>query len=294
MFFLSSTTHAKRSSQNTEDKFIRNALISIWGLLVIFGFLTLIQPKWLKEISSPGKKSEAMDLKYYGDQYLKKGNYKSAVSIYKKAIETQPDLYIAIGNLGIAYRELNDYDKAIQMFKYLLKKDSEHLHTNYYNLAELYRRKGDIQTAISYYTKSAETNPFPIYSYQFLGELYSKLQEWDLMIDSFEKALKNRLTLENSYYGMLKKVGGSTFDEPKIQAAIQHWQENSIEPDKYDDKIFTIMLKKDKEIAKIHNYLGLAYNQLNDETQAVSHYEQALRIWPGFIEAKQNLKKVRK
>ncbi|MCD4818417.1 MAG: tetratricopeptide repeat protein [Candidatus Cloacimonetes bacterium] len=171
MFFLSSTTPAKQISQNNEDKIIRNALLLIWGLLFIFGILALMQPKWLKEISSPGKRSKALELKYQGDQFLKKGNYKYAISFYKKAIKTQPDLYSAIGNLGIAYREGGNYKKAIKLFKNLLKSDTEHIHTNYYNIAELYKKKGEIEKAISYYNKSAENNPFPIYSYRIIRRI---------------------------------------------------------------------------------------------------------------------------
>jgi tetratricopeptide (TPR) repeat protein len=292
MFFLSSTTPAKRFSYNTEDKIICNTLITIWSLLVIFGFLTLLQPKWLKDISSPGKESEALDIKYYGDRFLKKGDYRSAISYYKKAIKIQPDIYSAIGNLGIAYMQLKNYDKAIHKFEYLLQNDTNNIHTNYYNLAELYKQKGDIETAISYYIKSAEANPFPIYSYQYLGELYIKYQHWNLAIDSFQKALKNQLTLENSYYGMLKRVERSYLNGTEILNTVRYLQKHTGDLTKFDGRIFTAMLKKDKEIAKIHNYLALIYYHQNDINQTIYHLKKALEIWPSFNEAKQNLRKV--
>ncbi|NQT65440.1 MAG: tetratricopeptide repeat protein, partial [FCB group bacterium] len=200
----SSTIPAKQSTGNSENKIIRYALISIWGILILFGFISILQPEWLVDISAAGKMTEAVHIRNAGDLLLKSGNYKAAVNLYKRAINIQPDLISAIGNLGICYTKLQRYDDAIRIFKHLLKTDKENTHTNYYNLAELYKRNGDAESAIEWYVKSAETNPYPIYSYQYLGELYLKLQRWDLAVRSFELALANKLTLENSYYGMLK------------------------------------------------------------------------------------------
>lgn len=291
MFFLSSTIHANHHIQNSENRFIRYSLISIWGLLIFFGFLSFIQPNWLKGISSPGKKSEALEQKNYGDRFLKKGDYRTAISHYKKAIKIQPDLNSAIGNIGISYTQLKLYDKAIVIFKHLLKSDIRYIHTNYYNLAELYKRKGDTESAIKYYIKSAETNPFPIYSYQYLGELYLKLQKWDLAIESFQLALENKLTLENSYYGMLERVEKSSQDEPEILKVIKSLKEIPGYFNQFNYKIFESMLKRDKEIAKTYNFLGYAYARKNNYAEAILNFEKALEIWPNFSEAKNNLQK---
>lgn len=291
MFFLSSITPVNKNRLAAEDKFLRNALFSIWGILVIFGVITLIQPKWLKEISSPGIKSEAMDLKYYGDTYLREGNFKSAIRLYTKAVNLQPDLYGALGNLGIAHREVGNYQKSRKIFNFLLEKDTEHIHTNYYNLAELYKKQGQIEEAISYYIKAAEFNPYPIYSYQFLADLYMKLGRWNDAIETFNKALDNRLTLENSYSGLLKIVGKQK-GKLEIQNAVKKWQKLPLEAGIYDDSIFKKMLNEDKEIAKIHNFIAVANNKLGNKQQAIIHWEMALKIWPKFNEAKQNLKKI--
>ena len=291
MFFLSSTIHAKHNTQNSEDRFIRFSLVSIWGLLIVFGFLSLLQPNWLKEISSPGKKSEALEQKNYGDRFLKKGDFRTAIIYYKKAIKIQPDLNSAIGNIGISYTQLKLYDKAIEIFKHLLESDTKHLHTNYYNLAELYKRKGDIESAIKYYIKSAETNPFPIYSYQYLGDLYLKLQKWDLAINSFQLALENKLTLENSYYGMLERVKKFSQDEPEILKVIKSLKEIPENFNQFDYKIYESMLKSDKEIAKTHNFIGYAYIRKNNYVEAILNLKKALKIWPNFSEAKNNLQK---
>ena len=140
--------------------------------------------------------------------------------------------------------------------------------------------------------KSAEISPYPIsiYSYQYLGDLYLRLQEWDLAIKAFKQALANKLTLQNSYYGMLRSVEISSHEEPEILKAVKLLLTSPIEFENYDNKIFEEMLLKDKEIAKTYNFLGDAYFKNKDLEKAKINYEIALNIWPDFVKVKQNLK----
>ncbi len=287
----SSTTPAKNNSENSQNKFIRYSLSSIWGVLILFGLISLAQPKWLVGISAPGKLTEALVNQKAGDRLLKKGYYKSAVAQYRRAIKIQPDLIDAYGNLAIAYTKLKLYDDAITIFEFLLKIDKENIHTNYYNLAELYKRKGVINSAIEYYLKSAEISPYPIslYSYQYLGDLYLRLQEWDLAILAFKQALANKLTLENSYYGMLRSVELTSQEEPEILEAVKLLLTSHVEFEKYDNKIFEKLLLKDKELAKTYNFLGEAYFMNKEFEKAKLNFEIALNIWPKFVKVKQNL-----
>ena len=274
----------------TEDKIIRFALLTLWAVLALFGLISLFQPGWLVGISSEGRMSEAMDYQKIGNAFLQKGSFRDAAANYTKAIKIQPDFTDAYGNLGICYSRLNRYDEAIRIFKYLLKTDTENIYTNYYNLADLYKRQGNINSSIEWYVKSAEINPFPIYSYQYLGELYLKLEKWDLAIKSFELALANTLTMKNSYYGMLKGVKNSSKDKPEIMAAVNKYLDKAIEPNLYDDDIFGTALATNKEIAKTYNFLGYAHSKEMNLLKAKQNYSLALKIWPRFSEAKRNLK----
>jgi len=286
----SSITPVKKNTENKENKIIRYSLVFIWGILILFGFISFFQPQWLVDISSDGKMSEALDLRNYGDTFLKKGKYRAAVMQYKRAIKVQPDLISALGNLAISYTQLKRNNDAIRIFKYLLKIDKENTHTNYYNLANIYKQKGDAESAIECYIKSAEINPYPIYSYQYLGEIYLKLQKWELAVKAFELALANKLTLENSYHGLLKGMEKSSADEPEIIAAVKLHLEQTADLTIYDNSVFINALKKDKEIAKTYNFLGYAFHKDNQFTEARENYQLALNIWPNFDEAKQNLK----
>ncbi|MCF7858234.1 MAG: tetratricopeptide repeat protein [Candidatus Cloacimonetes bacterium] len=289
----SSITHAKKQNSDPENRFIRYSLMLIWVLLILFGCISLIQPTWLTVVSAEGKRSEASDTKTAGDIFLKKGNYKAAIRQYKKAIHIYPEYYDAIGNLGITYMQLNRYDDAVKIFNHLIKKDIKNMHNNYYNLANIYKNKGEYDLAVENYIRSAETNPYPIYSYQYLGEIYLNLQKWDLAIAAFNSALENKLTLENSYYGMLKSVKNSSQSKHEIHNAVITFLSKPISPCKYDREIFVTTLKKDKEIAKTYNLIGYSYLRKKEPSRAKTNFELALKIWPDFKDAMQNLDQVR-
>lgn len=289
----SSTTPVNRHKENLENRFIRYCLVGIWGLLIFFGFISQWQPQWLVEISSDGKTTEAKDLRDYGNIFLKQGHYKKAVAQYSKAVKIQPDLKSAIGNLGIAYTQLHQYDKAINIFEHLLKIDDENIHTNYYNLAEIYKRNNDVDSAIEHYILSAESNPYPLYSYQYLGEIYLKEGNWQKAIEAFENALDHKLTLQNSYIGMLKDMQVKTkVKQPEVYDSVTSFLDSSTDLSIYDNTIFNAMLRIDKELAKTYNFLGYALQMDGNIERAEKNYNSAIDIWPNFKQAMDNLRRL--
>ncbi|MBC8526913.1 MAG: tetratricopeptide repeat protein [Candidatus Cloacimonetes bacterium] len=300
MCFLFYTIPAERGksqkrkpiSPTLEDKIIRHCLFIIWGLLFVFGALSIIKPTWLLSISNPGKNTEALDIKNIGDQFLREKNYNMAVVAYNKALKIKPDMYSALGNLGIVYSKTGRYDMAIKAYKYLLKKDPKQPDKAYHNLAELYEKKGEINKAIEYYDKLSKSAPFAFYAYNKLGFLYLKKKEWEMAIKAFQNALKNKYTMKISYEGMLKRDLQRYSENPEISKEIQIQIEKGLtkkEIEHYDNNIFEKMLNRDTELAKTHNFIGFAFNMNNDFQNAIYHYNLALQIWPKFKEALKNL-----
>ncbi|MDP8227687.1 MAG: tetratricopeptide repeat protein [Candidatus Celaenobacter polaris] len=281
----------KKTSQ-TEDKVIRYCIVAIWGLLIAFGVISLINPTWLQSISTPGKNVEAQNYKDMGDHCLKNGNYRTAVSAYSQALEIQPTMDGAHLNLAITYSQMKLYDKAIYIFKKLLKQNSEYINVIYYNLGEIYENTGQIDEAIEYYTKSAETAPFTFNSYSKIGKLHIKRKKWDLAIKAFQKTLDNRLNLKICYKGMLKKGLYTYSNYPEITEIINGLllEADSEELQKhYDSTIFQKILDKDIELAKIYHDIGCAYFMEDDLQNAISHFRMSLKIWPNSEGTKKNL-----
>lgn len=281
----------KKTSQ-TEDKVIRYCIVAIWGLLIAFGVISLINPTWLQSISTPGKNVEAQNYKDMGDHCLKNGNYRTAVSAYSQALKIQPNMDGAHLNLAITYSQMKLYDKAIYIFKKLLKQNSEYINVIYYNLGKIYENTSQIDEAIEYYTKSAEMAPFAFNSYSKIGKLHIKRKKWDLAIKAFQKTLDNRLNLKICYKGILKKGLHTYSDYPEIREIINGLllEADSEELQKhYDSTIFQKMLDKDIELSKIHHDIGCAYFMEDDLQNAISHFRMSLKIWPNSEGTKKNL-----
>ena len=117
---------------------ITYSILSVWGLLIILGILTLLNPDWLSELSNPGKNIEAISIKNAGDNYLKSNNYPQAIAQYTAALKIVPDLKSAIANLAVAYQKTGNYNKAIISFNHLLTLSPEYPGVVYYNLGEIY------------------------------------------------------------------------------------------------------------------------------------------------------------
>ena len=60
-----------------------------------------------------------------GNEALKNKNYKVALDSYREAIRIQPEMEGAYIGLGFAYSKIGAHDKAISIFKTLLKKNPE-------------------------------------------------------------------------------------------------------------------------------------------------------------------------
>ncbi len=299
MSFLFSITPAdpkkggKRGNRKSESSVITYSLIGLWALLIAFGAISATNPAWLAKISDPGKDVEARSKKDYGDLALRKGDYHKAVLQYLATLEIKPDMVDATVNLAITFGKMGMVDKAIAVFEDALAQNPERPSVIYYNLAEVCEKSGRTNEAITYYNKSAESAPFAIYDYRKLGKIYLERSDWDSAIYAFQKALDNKLTMKISYEGMLKRDVDSFTDDPDIRDAIQATLNKGVsreDLDRYDNKIFVEVLKSEKDISRLHDYIGYAYAMNGDLLYATPHFKIALNIWPDNQSAQNNLR----
>ncbi len=279
------------SLENQINKFIGIVIFSFYLILIIFGIISLNSPDWLKNISHIGRESESRTMKNYGDYFLNNKEYEMAIAQYNKAIAINPNLSEAYSNLGIAYKFIGDNKAAITHFEKALSYDSTLHDATYFNIAEILNKVGKPNKAISYYIKSAEISPFPLYALQKAGEILNNTKQWNLAIETFNKALENNFTMKNCYNGMLKRdyylfLNKETKKEIKkfIDLGI-----DNIDLSSYDEKIFNKYMNDYPEVAGVYNQYGYTYAMLGNFDEAINYFNLALEIKPDFQNAKNNL-----
>ncbi len=126
-----------------------------------------------------------------GLAYLKKGNFDESVKYFTECLKINPALTEAKNNLGIAYQEQGLLDKAEKFFiaASLDTQYSSREHP-FYNLARLYFIQNKLQEALFQIQKSLEIKKKFFLALNQEGMIFSKLDQLDNAIRSFEKAFK--------------------------------------------------------------------------------------------------------
>lgn len=126
-----------------------------------------------------------------GLAYLKKENFDESVKYFTECLKINPDLTEAQNNLGIAYQELGLLAKAEEVFiaASLDTQYSSREHS-FYNLARLYFIQNKLQDALFQVQKSLEIKQDFFLALNQEGMIFSKMDQWDDAIRSFEKAFE--------------------------------------------------------------------------------------------------------
>ncbi|OGF65524.1 MAG: hypothetical protein A2Y62_18720 [Candidatus Fischerbacteria bacterium RBG_13_37_8] len=105
------------------------------------------------------KKDNPEAYNYLGLAYLCLKNYSSAKTNFEKAL-TLDSLYVEVhNNLGILYLEMNEFDRAEKEFLEYLNHKTANPAAVYYNLATLYFKKGDYETALFTTKRCVQVQP---------------------------------------------------------------------------------------------------------------------------------------
>jgi tetratricopeptide (TPR) repeat protein len=281
----------KTFSDQKINKIVTLVISTIYFILVSFGIVSMVQPDWLKKMSTVGQVSEAVTMQNYGDYFLNNQNYMMAIAQYNKAIAINPQMAEAYSNRGIAWKFLKEYNNAMADFEKALTFDNILHDATYYNIAEIYYELNKLDLALEYYIKSAECAPFPLLAYQKAGELLNNTEQWDLAFETFNKALENSFTLKNCFRGMLLR-DFYLFSDTVVKNEIATLLEtgiNNIDLSTYDEKAFNDALTRNPHIASIYNQYGYAFGMTGNYEKAIECFNIALQIKPDFQNARNNL-----
>lgn len=147
-----------------------------------------------------------------GKLYLRKNNAAKALSylqqseslLKEKEDRSIPDLISVYNLMGIAYRDLKNYDSALDIYNSSLKLSKEFYgeeHPSnakiYNNTSMVYADKGEFDKAITSYKQSlalnkkeyGENHPFTAVNYNNIGDVYFHWEKYDEALPYFTKSL---------------------------------------------------------------------------------------------------------
>lgn len=228
------------------------------------------------------KKKKYKKLVAQAEQLVFEKKYKEAIKIFEQAF----DIIINVNDfikVACIYIDLKEYDKGIQMFKYILEQSEE----NGYDI------------------------PGVCDVYFGLGVAYDCMNQKDLAIENYELAIENEISAQECYYFLacLYDELDLSIDDPKTIRALELY-EKAVEMDneylfayvnlgamyakfKEYDKCLEAFLRA-KELDKdqdtnIDYNLGIAYANLGNFEKAEYYYLEELKTENPHISAYYNL-----
>ena len=113
-------------------------------------------------------------------------DWKDPITFYNQTLEYAPDSFRVINNLGMAYNDVGDHEKAEETyFKAIALNPS--VPTVYHNLGNNYANNNQIDLAIENFEKALELNPHFTFSYGSLFNLYLETEQYDKAIEVLQR-----------------------------------------------------------------------------------------------------------
>jgi Tfp pilus assembly protein PilF len=127
-----------------------------------------------------------------GLAYSIEGKFQESMKYFKDCLKINPALSEAHNNLGFVYNEMELYEQAEQEFlTATLDTQYSSRELPFYNLARLYLTQDRIEDALFQVQKSLEIKEDYLLALNLEGQILMKLDQVDKAIQSFEKARKD-------------------------------------------------------------------------------------------------------
>jgi tetratricopeptide (TPR) repeat protein len=140
-------------------------------------------------LTSPAAKAQEDPGKYYqrGLEKIKAEDLDSAVILFGKAAELEPDNYYAVYNRGIAYSMMDEYEQALADFNRVVYIAPAYK-KGWLNRGIARRHLTDYDGAVLDYTKAIQLDPAYSDAYYNRGIIYELLEQKDKACADFSKA----------------------------------------------------------------------------------------------------------
>jgi len=222
------------------------------------------------------QKAQSEAIKNLGEAYLRQGNYRLALKKLKEAEELYPADHILHDDLGLTYLYLKETDQAIFHFKKALEIKDDYAPARN-NLGNAYAENREWEKAIEQYKIVISdliygTPQFPLSN---LGVVYYELQEYELSVQYYLKALDIKPDFVQALYGLARTY---------------------MAMDRVPDAVATLekAVEISPEAAVLYFELARAYALNREYTRAVGAYHKVVELNPSSTLADRALVEARK
>lgn len=230
---------------------------------------------------------------YFGTQDRRspsKESIQKAINELNELKELTPNDERVFFNLGGAYFELKEPEKAIQAFEnfqILSKSDA-----GYQEIAKYYEQIGNLEKAIEYLNKGLELQPDSPENLVSLGNIYSRLNKNKDAIAIY----KNLLNASNNSAPILKRLAAALFETGAYKETLDALKEletksrpdrpsqlllgrTYLELHRYSDAIQTLQMVLDRipDDVETRFYLGRAFEEDGKNSDAAAIYSSLLK-----------------
>ena len=203
------------------------------SLLTFFSLITAYQTGYWKELLPFYERTLMFNpnsprlLNNMGVAYHDREEYEKAIEAYRKAIDLDPRYFETFCNLGTVYHDVKEYEKAEEMYKREIAINPKYPKV-YNNLGALYNDTGEYEKAIDAYRKAIELRPDQMEMHFNLGLAYQHAGEYEKSIAAYKRAIRLKPDYPNAY----NDLGVSYHKSGKLEKAIEAYEKAlELDPD---------------------------------------------------------------
>jgi tetratricopeptide (TPR) repeat protein len=131
----------------------------------------------------------------------REGDMRGAIAYFKKALELKPAHFVALENLGNAYRQQKQWNDARETLKKALAVNPNDAEANY-SLGMVFAQTNDNDSAYEYLRRALVLRPIYSEALNNLGVLYLRTGRRDEAVANFEECIRNAPDFDQSYLNL--------------------------------------------------------------------------------------------